>query len=414
MENNLSSAERHLTRYLRLATWGLWGRRKREVRQELEGNIREMALENQLSGLNAHEALEQALRAFGKPELVNAGMIRVYTMPILMRNTLLIAALGILSIGTINSSTAQIITTNRVPYEPCRDTKIQDFLVGSNLWPCTGHRLYLPTQSLRTTLEPLGVKLELSKGVSDVNPTFHMTFPGGQETALHLEDLVKLSSNATDTEFEPIKTIPDFISVINFFEALSTTGLPVTLEGWNKAQISVGTISFTLETSETPLNNNLLFANALNNRLDLFFPPRQFPASAAQKEKERTEGLLSESSQGQPSLHAYFRYEIRVKNAQPDAVYAVLSRETFSAQCTCSTNPSDRRADVGTFKDGVLEYASSASKLKPTNSTTDLEKIERRQPGQVVVVRFTGRLDQGAKSFEIVPPDQISIKNTEY
>ncbi len=413
MENNLSQSERHLQRYLRLATWGLWGRRKREVRQELEGNIREMALESQIAGLTPHEALEQALRAFGKPELVNAGMIRVYTMPILMRNTLLIAALGILSIGTINSSTAQIITTNRVPYEPCRDTKIQDFLVGSNLWHCEGHRLYLPTQSLRTTLEPLGVKFELSKGVSDVNPTFHMTFPGGQETALHLEDLVKLSSNATDTEFEHIKTIPDFISLANFFEALSTTGLPVTLEGGEKAQISVGTVSFTLEMPETPLNRNLLLSNALANKLDLFFLPRQFPASPTRTKEEETEALLTESSRGQPSLHAYFRYEIRVKNAQSDAVYAVLSRETFSAQCTCP-DPSYRRADVGTFKDGVLEYASSASKLKPTNSTTDLEKIERREPGQVVVVRFTGRLDQGAKSFEIVPPDQISIKNTEY
>jgi hypothetical protein len=62
----------------------------------------------------------------------------------------------------------------------------------------------------------------------------------------------------------------------------------------------------------------------------------------------------------------------------------------------------------------VLEYASSASKLEPTNSTINLEKIERNAPGQVVVVRFTGRLDQGAKSFEIVPPDEISIKRTEY
>jgi hypothetical protein len=413
VENNLSNAEHHLARYLSLATWGLWGRRKREVKQELEGNIREMALEYQISGLTPHESLEQTLRAFGKPELVNAGMIRVYTMPILMRNTLLIAALGILSIGAMNSSTAQVITTNRRPYEPCRDTKIQDFLVGSNLWSCTGNRLYLPTQSLRTTLEPLGVKFELSKGVSDVNPTFHMTFPGGQETALHLEDLVKLSSNATDTEFEPIKTIPDFISLTNFFEALSTTGLPVTLEGWDKAQISVETISFILEMPETPLNKNLLFPIALYDKLDLFFLPRQFPASFARNEEDRNEGLGTESSQGQPSLHAYFRYEIRVKNAQSDSVYAVLSREKFYPECNC-LNPSYRRADVGTFKDGVLEYVSSASKLEPTNSTTNLEKIERKGPGQVVVVRFTGRLDHGAKSFEIIPPDQISIKRTEY
>jgi hypothetical protein len=413
VENNLTESERHLERYLRLATWGLWGRRKREVRQELEGNIREMALENQISGLTPHEALEQALRAFGKPELVNAGMTRVYTMPILMRNTLLTAALGILSIGAINSSTAQVITTNREPIEPCRDTKIQEFIVGSNLLHCTGNRLYLPTQSLRTTLEPLGVKFELSKGVSDVNPTFHMTFPGGQETALHLQDLVKVSSNLTDTEFEPIKTIPDFIALTNFFEALSTTGLPVTLEGWDKAQISVGTISFTLEMPETPLNKNLLFPIALYDKLDLFFLPLQFPASFARNEEDRNESLGAESSQGQPSLHAYWRYEIRVKNAQSDSVYAVLSREKFYPECNC-LNPSYRRADVGTFNDGVLEYASSASKLEPTNSTTNLEKIERNKPGQVVVVRFTGRLDQGAKSFEIVPPDEISIKRTEY
>jgi hypothetical protein len=32
-----------LERYLNLATRGLWGQKKRDVRRELDGNIREMA-----------------------------------------------------------------------------------------------------------------------------------------------------------------------------------------------------------------------------------------------------------------------------------------------------------------------------------------------------------------------------------
>jgi hypothetical protein len=44
------------------------------------------------------------------------------------------------------------------------------------------------------------------------------------------------------------------------------------------------------------------------------------------------------------------------------------------------------------------------------NLTSDLEQIKYNTPGKVVVARFTGCLDHGAKSFEIIPPDQITIE----
>jgi hypothetical protein len=410
MENHVTESERHLARYLRLATWGLWGRRKREVRQELEGNIKEMALERELSGLNPHEALEQALREFGKPELVNAGMMRVYTMPILMRNTLLAAALGILSIGTINSSTAQVLISDRAPVEPCLNPTATEFKVGENTYPCSDW-VNINIASLRAVLEPLGVKFESPLGNLSANPTLYATFPGGREVTLRSQKEVYFSSNSTNTNSEPLKTIPGFLGIQEFFEALAVSGLPVTLERWDKAVIRVGSISFTLGTPEKPLKSEIVFFNALYGGLESFFPSRLLSESPFKTDPN--ELLLFSTSGGQLAQVPFYRYQIRLKNPQPDAVYAVLSREGKTT-VYYSVGPkeleSHRRVEARIPTNGVLEYASAASMLNVETVTTSLKQIKLDTPGQIVVARFTGRLDQGAKSFEIVPPDQVTIE----
>jgi hypothetical protein len=422
VENHVTESERHLQRYLRLATWGLWGRQKREVRQELEGNIREMVLEQQLSGLTPHESLEQALRAFGKPELVNAGMIRVYTMPILMRNTLLAATFIALSIGTINSSTAQVLTSDRAPLEPCLNPTKTEFKVGENTYSCSNW-VNINVASLKAVLEPLGVTFTSPLGGPTINPTLYATFPGGREIVMVRSEEIYYSSDSdyNPENFEPVKLLPGFLDVHRFFEALSTSGLPVTLEGWDKALIRVGKVSFTLGTPENPLKSEIVFFHALYEGLESFFAPRLLSQSPPRTDLADSLLLSTSSDQlphepsssRQPEPEPFCRYQIRLKNPQPDTVYAVLSRE---GKTTVYSNDgprmidSYRRVEARIPTDSVLEYASAASTLRAGISSLNLEQIKPDVLGQIVVARFTGRFDRGAKSFEIVPPDQFTIE----
>ena len=67
--------------YLKAATQGLWGAKKRELRTELEGHINERIQEFRLGGLSAEEAERQTLRELGTPERVSGGMLGVHTVP---------------------------------------------------------------------------------------------------------------------------------------------------------------------------------------------------------------------------------------------------------------------------------------------------------------------------------------------
>jgi hypothetical protein len=69
--------------YLRSATRGLWGRAKRELRQELQGHLQVRIQEWRLGGLTEAEAERQTLRELGAPEEVRTGMLGVYTLPAL-------------------------------------------------------------------------------------------------------------------------------------------------------------------------------------------------------------------------------------------------------------------------------------------------------------------------------------------
>jgi hypothetical protein len=94
VEHQVSTKNLALEQYLNLATRGLWGQKKLEVRRELDGNIREMALEYSIAGLNEHDSIQRALEEFGAPQKVSVGMSKVYTGPAILRNTFLTAIIA--------------------------------------------------------------------------------------------------------------------------------------------------------------------------------------------------------------------------------------------------------------------------------------------------------------------------------
>lgn len=104
-----------LDHYLNRATRGLFGRRREALRGELRGNITQHALDLQIGGLGPQEALERALRDFGPPGKVSLGMLRVYTLPVLLSGLLIASGLSTVALGVAVHETASQTAPERCP-----------------------------------------------------------------------------------------------------------------------------------------------------------------------------------------------------------------------------------------------------------------------------------------------------------
>ena len=98
---------KELERYLQKATQGLWGKKRQEVWQELEGNLNIRIQELQVQGVSQEKAVRQALAEIGEPREVSVGMHRIYTLPRLGLALVLVAVLAGFSLLWINQVRAQ-------------------------------------------------------------------------------------------------------------------------------------------------------------------------------------------------------------------------------------------------------------------------------------------------------------------
>lgn len=102
-------------RYIRQATRGLWGRKRREVAAELRGHIESRRAELLALGLSGPEATRRTLRELGEPTEVRVGMGRVYLLPTMARSG---AALGLacaLVLAALPNGIAQVVAFDKNP-----------------------------------------------------------------------------------------------------------------------------------------------------------------------------------------------------------------------------------------------------------------------------------------------------------
>ncbi|MCD0158447.1 MULTISPECIES: permease prefix domain 1-containing protein [unclassified Deinococcus] len=87
--------------FIRHATRGLWGTRKRDAALELRGAIEDKIYRHQLCGLSAADAERAALRDLGSPHAIARDLSRVHTAPAAIRATLLLGVAGLLSLQAV-------------------------------------------------------------------------------------------------------------------------------------------------------------------------------------------------------------------------------------------------------------------------------------------------------------------------
>ncbi|PTA67556.1 permease prefix domain 1-containing protein [Deinococcus arcticus] len=84
--------------FVRRATRGLWGQKKRDVQQELRGAVEDKVYRHRLCGLSPEAAEQAALRDLGHPGAIALELSRVHSLPAAVRGTLALGIAGLLSL----------------------------------------------------------------------------------------------------------------------------------------------------------------------------------------------------------------------------------------------------------------------------------------------------------------------------
>jgi hypothetical protein len=196
-----------LERYLKAATRGLWGKKKLEVREELENHVLEQARKLELHGFNHTDAIQKVLKQVGPANIVSRGMIGVHTMPNVLRTTLALASISVASAMLINTAQALAFT----------------YLFG--------------VTEFRSILE--SAKLQ----VKDAGANLEVKFPGSEKD---------IQINTFDVPIPAESTTLRSISFSQFLESTAKESkLPVRLQGWAPTTMKVGSTQIRFPYSES-------------------------------------------------------------------------------------------------------------------------------------------------------------------
>ena len=117
--------DKRIEHYLRKSTRGLWGRKREEVREELSAHIFGRVNAHLIGGLSESEAVEKTLTELGHPTNVNAGMARLYTLPIVAGSGMMLAMCCALVVVLLSGSTAQTLQmTDVFPADECLNSNV--------------------------------------------------------------------------------------------------------------------------------------------------------------------------------------------------------------------------------------------------------------------------------------------------
>jgi hypothetical protein len=202
---------------------------------------------------------------------------------------------------------------------------------------------------------------------------------------------------------------PNFIDTSDFFNQLRTTGLPVTLEGWDNPMITVGQTRFSLGTTKLKVPGDQIYPDVLPKLLPNFWPE--------QTPDDKLLYVSGEGMIGNPGSVVNNPHRIKL-NTTAQTAYVVLTREPGPIT---TWNWDGEKYPEKTFSEfrltriltndatGTLKFASNAKTLEFIDNPKSLKTVTRNGAGQAVLLRFTGHLEVGSTAFEVVPAKQFTI-----
>lgn len=387
--------EPSLERYLNRATLGLWGIKKRHVRTEISGNIREAMLEYQLQGYTAQDSLLAALRDFGDARKLALQLTEVHTMPILHK-TALLAGVAAAAILIAVSSAAPLEISRIAPLPDCRTVNPEAAVNAA--FNCSFEGTWIKLSDLRREVEAAGGAIALERN---------------QLTIRFAEDTVTVTFSVANPE--PLTPAPGGMPeyVIHSFLSFERGGdtfislgkvihhiieqsrLPIRLSNWLNPVLRVGDTKIELGTAASPFVANALYTQGLHQALRAELPNRDRATDVG-----TILGVqFYDATPDRAAAYLYERHRIAL-NDSSDGVYAFVSQNFTGAM-------------AGTFlytivqsQKGVIEVYLPSKKALFVTALTDVARPASALEGYVAVLKLSGALN--GKTFALVQPRQPS------
>ena len=305
---------------------------------------------------------------------------------------------------------AQVTGTTRLPIKECASGQ-SSFNAGKNVWQCEQASLWISLSSLRTTLEPKGVKFS-QVGEKTAQPATILRFPGALKDA-QITQQRNLTYMTEQNSAQSFESNLDFIAVDDFITALGNLGLPVQISGWDNPQITVGEISFTLGETKSPVSGKSVYSSAISHKaIEALFPSIT---------KNVSEDRLVVTTFLNPivfrvSTDVGYGFRIKVPNTRVGDVIVVLSREGptdlfQTARGQTQVLQSVRRAFMGPVGADGTVFIKSPSKSIIVSSPDKLPRCVSDGAGTISVLRFSGRIDASATdTLTRVAPEDVAVQ----
>jgi hypothetical protein len=382
-----------LETYLKTATKGLYGRKKLEVKTEIEGNIKELALEYQIAGLSQTQAISQAILDFGEARDLNAGMVKVHTMPKMIKAVLLAGLLSSVALVGVSSSLAEILTSSVGIYKNC--TTDEPHLDGS----CVQPQSWMKLADFTADIGKAGGTFKLHTTNSRIL-SFSVTFAGD-----HAIDIAYIRlpekfdpeiAQKHDNWFNKDNEI--WVNLSYTLEQIARYSfLDITFEGWENPKLHVGKTILNLKTgNDGTLAYYTYFYSAIT---DIFYPSSVVtfiidpPISGVEANRQNR------------SIRK-FKHQIKV-NDKPGTIYAVFT------QVQSKTNGELDRQPVSTGLISIAPVAADETITVWLNEPTldfvstlaETEwKLKTPNFSPTALLKLNGRLDSKAPKLEVVVP----------
>jgi hypothetical protein len=222
-----------------------------------------------------------------------------------------------------------------------------------------------------------------------------------------------LGTDGSDTGFD---MDPNFIFASEFFNQLRAIGLPVTLDGWDNTQITVGQTRFSLGTNQAKVSGDIIYPDVLPRLVPNFWPE--------QKTDDKLLYVAGQGLLGNPNEGVVSNFHQIKLNSSTQAAYVVLTREPGPVSVWEWNEEASRNGNFSPEKtysefrltriltndaSGALQFASNAKTIEFVDDPKSLKTVIRNGAGQAILLRFTGHLEVGSTAFEVVPAKQFSI-----
>ncbi|WP_293913843.1 hypothetical protein [Deinococcus sp.] len=402
-------------RYLKRATLGLWGRRRREAQMELRGIVEDKLWRFEHLGLTPDEAERRALAELGPARAVAGGLSRVHIVPVGVQGALLLGVLGMLGVQVVASAAGVRATMQMPSYGKCnfdeafvKSLPAQEQQAARNYLTRVGRSsvealcretapgllTYLKIDDFLGALKSAGVSVTPKDG-SKSQYRYLLKFPG--EVFPIDFDFSKIGAGI-------VKQDGDYIEaglLISFLKEYFS--FPISIRGVENPTLRISDVNVQLGTATTPFRAANVLAPVVTEQLRVD-QPEQFKV------------LIKEN--GVDTGRFYARIGTGPDSGAKRGVSLTVSApdNTFYGVLLSQYNPKAPGMHSDLYQIAIRPAQSGrlwlGSGLEPTRlvgSFADLQKAHTGGGQVALLLKITSGGDLRDVKYEIVPPAQVQL-----